>query len=154
MRAEGWLALFVAGLLSVSALGQITPRALPNKKGSDSLTPSEHRPGPHALEGWTLAGPLPDGPEDKYPFVLVIARNGREIRRFSGGAFVWKWMFVADGRQVAYESGPLHFSMACVLADIETGRELETYDCWGELPDSAPEWVQALEGPEVSPSQA
>jgi hypothetical protein len=145
MKAATLPGFLIAILLCASATAQHQPKALETGKAPDGLTPSEHRAGPHGLEGWTLKGPLPDGPEDKYPFVLVIARNGREIRRFNGSAFVWKWMFVADGRQVAYESGPLHFSATCILADIETGRELEAYDCWSELPPDAPDWVEALE---------
>lgn len=143
MRAAIWPGLLIACMLGISAPSQDKHHS--KRSASGDLTPSEHRAGPHGLEGWTLEGPIPDQPEDKYPFVLVIARNGREIRRFDGSAFVWKWMFAADGRQVAYESGPLHFSMTCVLADIETGRELETYDCYSELPNDAPEWVRALE---------
>ena len=54
-------------------------------------------------------------------------------------------MFQNDGKQVAYESGPLHFSMTCVLADVATGRQVGTYDCFGELPADAPAWVESLE---------
>jgi hypothetical protein len=67
------------------------------------------------------------------------------IRKIDGDPFVWKWMFLANGRQVAYESGPLHFSLTCILADIQTGRILKSYDCFRELPESAPEWVKRLE---------
>lgn len=145
MNTGMWLVLLAASAVSALATPQSKPTAHHKTKESDGLTPSVHRAGPRGLEGWTLDGPIPDGPEGNYPFTLVIARNGREIRRFDGSAFVWKWMFVADGKQVAYESGPLHFSMTCILADIQTGRELATYDCWQELPADAPEWVQALE---------
>lgn len=146
MRKAGILVLaWTACCLSLPGIAQNSTNAPPRSQKADTLTPSEHRAGPHGLEGWTLQGPLPDGPDDKYPFVLVIARNGKEFRRFEGSAFVWKWMFVADGRQVAYESGPLHFGMSCILADIETGRELSTYDCYRELPPDAPDWVKALE---------
>jgi hypothetical protein len=123
------------------------PIAIPQSAGtSDKPTPSEHRAGPHGLEGWTLDGPIPDHPGEKFPFTLVIARNGRVIRRFPGDAFVWKWTFLEDGRQVAYESGPLHFSLACILADIQTGKRLGTYDCFpNPLPGDAPAWVKTLE---------
>jgi hypothetical protein len=108
---------------------------------------SEHRRGPEGLEGWTLNSSIPDEAPggEKYPFTLVIARNGREIRRIEGDPFVWQWIFWADGKQVAYESGPLHFGMSCILADIETGHQLTTVDCYHELPKDAPEWVVKLE---------
>jgi len=106
---------------------------------------SAHRQGPHQLEGWTLNSSIPDHPGEKFPFTLVLARRGHIIRRISGDPFVWNWLFWADGSQVAYESGPLHFSMSCVLADISTGRQLARYDCYTDLPADAPAWVKALE---------
>jgi hypothetical protein len=54
-------------------------------------------------------------------------------------------MFTPDGKQVAYESGPLHFSMSCVLVDIATGKQVGYFDCFQELPDGAPAWVKTLE---------
>jgi hypothetical protein len=125
----------------------LAPTAIPQSAGtSDKPTPSEHRPGPHGLEGWTLDGPIPDHPGEKFPFTLVIARHGCEIRRFPGEGFVWRWKFLSDGRQVAYESGPLHFSLVCILADIQTGKQLEIYDCFpNPLPADAPDWVKTLE---------
>jgi hypothetical protein len=107
---------------------------------------SVHVAGPNGLEGWTESvlidevkeqGPLPVG--------LVIARNGRVIRKIDGDPFVWKWRFQPDDRRVAYETGPLHSSMMCVLADIRTGKQLEAVDCFGELPADAPPWVKELE---------
>jgi hypothetical protein len=46
---------------------------------------------------------------------------------------------------VAYETGPFHFGMTCVLADVKTGRRMGSVDCYHELPPDAPDWVQALE---------
>ncbi|MFL6306999.1 MAG: hypothetical protein ACJ72H_25995, partial [Candidatus Sulfotelmatobacter sp.] len=59
--------------------------------------------------------------------------------------FVWKWIFWARGRQIAYEAGPLHFGMLCILADIQTGRELASYDCFHGVPVDAPDWEKALD---------
>lgn len=136
-------AIWFGALLALS----VAPSAIPqSSKTSDKPTPSEHRPGPHGLEGWTLDGPIPDHPGEKFPFTLVIGRNGRVIRRFPGDGFVWKWMFLDDGKRVAYESGPLHFGLACVLADIQSGKQLEIYNCFpNPLPADAPDWVKTLE---------
>jgi len=142
MKAGAWPGFVIAGLLSIALPAQSRPAKASKAAG---LKPSEHRAGPHGLEGWTLQGPIPNDPQGKYPFFLVIARNGREIRRFGGEAFVWKWMFAADGRQVAYEAGPLHFGLACILTDIKTGKEQARYDCYRDLPDDVPDWVSALE---------
>ncbi len=142
MKAVLPLAWLIAGASCVLAQPQNQRHA---PEDSDRPTPSEHLAGPHGLEGWTLDGPIPDHPGEKFPFTLVIARNGRVIRRFPGEGFVWRWKFFADGRQVAYESGPMHFVLACVLADIETGKELARYDCAPELPPDAPDWVKTLE---------
>jgi hypothetical protein len=106
---------------------------------------SEHRSGPDGLEGWTLSWPQPDRPNERYPGALVIARHGRVIRQISGNAFVWKWIFWADGKQVAYESGPLHFGLSCMLTDIETGRVLANVDCFHGIPEDAPDWLKTLE---------
>src|ERR1700743_2455410 len=95
---------------------------------ADASEESAHRQGPHGLEGWTLKSSIPDRPGETYSFTLVLARRGQIVQRISGDPLVWRWMFWAAGRQVAYESGPLHFDLACVLADISTGHELARYD--------------------------
>jgi hypothetical protein len=79
------------------------------------------------------------------PFTLVIARNGKVLRKIDGNAFIWHWIFWNEGRAVAYESGPLHFGMQCELYDLKTGRVLESVDCWRGIPDDAPAWLVALE---------
>lgn len=109
-------------------------------------TLSEHRKGPHRLEGWTLSRSLEGrSTGDVYPYALIIARDGKIVRRLEGSPFVWNWIFWAGGKQIAYEAGPLHFGMLCTLADIATGRELASDDCFQGLPADAPEWEKALE---------
>lgn len=105
---------------------------------------SAHRMGPHGLEGWTLLVPIEN--QGQLPMTLVIARHKRIVHKFPGDGFVWSWIFLNDGRQVAYESGPLHFAMSCVLANIRTGKEQARLDCFSEpLPKNAPTWVKQLE---------
>ena len=107
-------------------------------------TKSSHRNGPRGLEGWTLLVPTEN--QGALPVTLVIARDKKIVHTFPGDGFVWNWIFLNSGQQVAYESGPLHFSMACILADIRTGKEQAKFDCFSEpLPENAPDWVKQLE---------
>lgn len=108
---------------------------------------SEHIAGPNGLEGWKLNSRIPNGVnQDNYPFTLVIARNGRVLRKIKGNPFVWNWGFWNDGRQIVYESGPLHFGLECNLYDLRSGRTLKTIDCFHGIPKNAPEWLVELEG--------
>ncbi len=110
-------------------------------------TESAHVRGPSGLEGWTLESPVPDSGygDEKFAFTLVIARGGRVVRRIDGDPMIWRWIFWDGGRRVAYESGPFHFGMTCVLVDVKTGRRAGSVDCYHELPADAPDWVKALE---------
>lgn len=140
MKPFSWFAILAAVVLFPPTLAQTT-------LSDDKPTESERVRGPNGMEGWTLNGPIPDRPNEKFPFTLVIARNGRVIRKIEGDPFIWNWMFWSDGRQVAYESGPLHFGLWCTLADVKTGRQLSSYDCFHGIPENAPDWLKALEGP-------
>ena len=106
---------------------------------------SEHVHGLDGLEGWTLDYLIPDLPGERYPLTLVVERNGVVIRRISGEPFVWQWEFCPDGKEIAYETGPLHFGLQCNLEDISTGRMVWTQDCFHGLPANAPECVKDLE---------
>jgi hypothetical protein len=131
-------------VLGSIAILAISPPLVSQTK--DKPTETEHRTGPHGLEGWTLEYPLPDSNygDQRFAFTLVLARSGHRFRRIEGEPIIWKWMFWADGRQVAYETGPLHFGMSCILADVKTGRKLEILDCYHQLPANVPAWVTAL----------
>ena len=63
----------------------------------------------------------------------------------SGEPIIWTWIFWADGRQVAYETGPFHFGVTCFLVRLSDGRKLDSYDCCHDLPLAKPDWVKALE---------
>ncbi len=106
-------------------------------------TQSPHRRGPHGLEGWTRSEDV-EG-QGMLPVELILARNGRMIRRINDGPFIWRWLFLHNGKQIGYETGPLHFSMTCVLVEVASGRQLATYDCFSELPQNAPRWVELME---------
>ena len=132
----GHCLIFLLGLSG--ALTQTIP-------ATERPTESRHRQGPDGLEGWTLNYALPGHGSDRYPKTLVLARRGHIIRHIAGEPFVWRWIFWAGGRQIAYETGPLHFGMQCNLSDVTTGRKLATFDCFHGLPADAPQWEKALE---------
>jgi hypothetical protein len=121
---------------------QVQPQAA---QTAGQPTVSAHRHGPNGLEGWTLNYPFPDRSEDRYPRTLVLSQHGRILRRFVGQHYIWNWIFWANGRQVAYEDGPPHFVMRCILADLKTARELANVDCFGDLPGDAPRWLKTLQ---------
>lgn len=103
--------------------------------------------GPNGLEGWQHFHTLENGNEVSE--TLTIARNGKLVRTINGDPFVWRWLFQADGREVVYETGPLHFSMACVRVNVLSGKELERLDCFSypsNPPSSGcPHWLDALQ---------
>jgi hypothetical protein len=107
-------------------------------------TESKHQAGPGGLEAWTLDYVVP-GETESYPEILVIARNGRILRKIDGNPFIWSWKFFANGQQIGYEIGPLHFEVTCVLLDLSTGKHLADYDCYHELPKPTPSWVKDLQ---------
>ena len=53
-------------------------------------------------------------------------------RRIQGDPFLWKWVFLHDGKLIAYETGPLHFVLTCELMNLQSGRILGTYDCYNK----------------------
>ena len=125
-------------LLSVLALAQ----------HKDADLDSPHFSGPRGLSGWIVSTTLPGlDSQGPLPFELVIARNGHIIRRLNDGSFQWKWSFQNDGRWVAYETGPLHFSLTCFLVDVASGRQLASFDCYNKdlLAPRTPAWVRQLE---------
>jgi hypothetical protein len=111
-------------------------------QSGDKPIESAHVAGPNGLEGWTLSEEVADhGP---LPTALVIAHKGKVVRRIEGSPFLWKWKFESNGKLVAFESGPLHFAMNCLLVDITSGKQVAEYDCFHELPQDAPKWVKEL----------
>src|SRR5882724_5523736 len=110
------------GLLTAVSLAAIVVA----RASQPSVQPvqSAHRPGPNGLEGWTLDAPVSGSGygDESFAFTLVVARHGHIIRRISGEPIIWSWIFWADGRQVAYETGSFHFSGTCFLIRLTDGR--------------------------------
>jgi hypothetical protein len=136
----------ISAILAVAIVGvQIAPTQTTSR---ERPVESKHVAGPDGLEGWTLDSPIPyDSSHGNYPFTLVIGRSGKVLRKIDGHPFVWAWIFWDEGRQIAYEAGPLHFGLLCELYDLKTGRVLKSIDCFHGIPDDAPAWLVALETP-------
>lgn len=136
------------GMFQALALAAVV--AAQPSQSADKFTWSAHRPGPHGVEGWTLDAPVPGSEygDERFAFTLVIARHGHIIRRISGDPIIWKWIFWADSRQVAYETGPFHLGVTCFLIRLSDGHKLDSYDCYHYLPPAEPDWVKALEATE------
>jgi hypothetical protein len=83
--------------------------------------------------------------DERFAFTLVVARGGHVIRRIRGKPIIWHWTFWADGRELAYETGPFHFGGACYLIRLSDGRQVDSYDCYQDPPPGQPDWVKALE---------
>jgi len=132
------------------ALAVATAAAARASEPGDKPAPSAHRAGPHDLAGWTLDAPVPGSGygDQRFAFTLVIARRGHIVRRISGEPIIWKWIFWADGRQIAYETGAFHFTDTCYLIRLSDGRRLRRYDCYHDLPPAKPDWVRALDAAE------
>ena len=142
MRSSITLTAFAILFGILPSLCQTSRHTKPAEKPSET----EHIQGPNGMEGWTEDWSIPGSGygDEKLPTTLVVARHGH-ILRIEGNGFVWNWIFWADGRQVAYESGPLHFGLSCILYDLRRGREIRSIDCYHDLPPNAPDWVLKLE---------
>lgn len=131
-------------LAALAAAAIILAAATPLAAASRRL---ERIEGPHGLAGWHSLHRLENG--NDVSETLTIARNGKVIRRIKGDPFVWRWLFRADGRGIAYETGPLHFSLACVLTDTDSGAELQRLDSFrypeAPPPGGWPDWVVDLQ---------
>ncbi len=140
MKCRGWRGLFVAVAI---VAGTVSLWA----QNKDKPTESAHVRGPDGLEAWTLESPVPDSGygDERFAFTLLIARDGHVVRRIDGDPIIWRWIFWKDGSRVAYETGPFHFGVTCVLVDVKTGRRMGSVDCYHDLPKDVPDWVTALE---------
>lgn len=94
--------------------------------------------------GWLVAS---DFCCTSYPISvkLVVYRLGKPLSRFSGdGRAIFRWYFVAGGKQVAFYQDFLHGTQAqhYELRDVETGRLIDKWD--GVLTPKAPKWTRGM----------
>jgi hypothetical protein len=87
---------------------------------------SAHVTGPRGLQGWTVNSSI-EGYPGTFPTALVLTRNGKIVRCLAGGPFLWEWMFVGDGRLVAYETAAMHGPQEYVLEEIDSGKIVGQY---------------------------
>ncbi len=77
---------------------------------------------------------------------LTVYNNGKIIRTINSsdscGNFIRDWGFWKNGKQVAINSGGLHFAGTNCLYDIKTGKKVaETSD---PITDKSPAWARSL----------
>jgi hypothetical protein len=158
---EGWLTVDDADAqaerLSVStdrkgAVRVTTPTGLwtiPKERGQVGIEEVQIA-GDGRTAGWLVTYGSPAVTYD-IAGTLVVWRGGRIIQRFPGrfqeGPVFWSWSFVADGKQVAYHTGPLHFESTshCYLHNVSDGRLVAQWD--GKLDDDSatrPAWTAGL----------
>jgi hypothetical protein len=96
--------------------------------------------------GWLVNYELPGVVSYPIALTLVVWRGGAVIRRFRTEHTIWSWAFAANGKQVAYHTGPLHGERAsyCELRNVSDGRLVARWS--GDLDDAAkrPEWTAEL----------
>jgi hypothetical protein len=76
---------------------------------------------------------------------LDIWRDGRVIRRFSQEQGIKDWIFVNNGNEVAFRTGPLHGQdfFDCALFDVNSGKELARWSL--DRKDSiVPAWAKQV----------
>jgi hypothetical protein len=154
----GWLAAGDAGAqpaqLSVSAdstgaarvttpTGSKTVRKRFGQVGiEDAQTAGDGR-----TAGWLVMYEMPRVVSYPISGTLVVWRGGAVIRRFRTEQIFWSWAFVADGKHVAYHTGPLHGERTshCELRNVSNGRLVAQWS--GDLDDSIrrPEWTAGLD---------
>jgi hypothetical protein len=115
---------------------------LPGQVGFDSPSISAD----HHFVGWLVLYPNPtdpNRPQDPLDGKLIIYKDGRHIRTVSTKQVFWDWRFQADGKRIAYSTGPLHGGAAvCLLLDVESGREIAK---WLVIQDGTPPaWAASL----------
>lgn len=105
--------------------------------------------------GWLDMYPLP-GANFNYPVPgpLVVLDQSKKLHYFRAGPeSIFEWCFVPGVAEVAYESGPLHFSNAAAfyLRRISDGRLLATFSFPNQsiaervaAAKRAPRWVQCV----------
>jgi hypothetical protein len=76
---------------------------------------------------------------------LDIWRDGRVVRKFSAGQAIRNWMFLKQGDEAAFHTGPLHGQefYDCTLFDVNTGKQISHWAL--ERKDYVvPDWVKPL----------
>lgn len=109
------------------------PRNEPDQQGFDDphIAPDGHTVGWLVLEANCCTSyPLPTE--------LVLFREGRILRRFTGDTVIWAWAFSPDGQAVAWRERTAHGASSIVyhLRRIADGQELAQFAC--DLKPDAP----------------
>ncbi len=77
------------------------------------------------------------------PYALVVARDAKILRVITGDRFIWKWKFLKNGTEVAYQMGFPHGNPQATYAlyDVNKGKILAR----ASFDDKAlPAWTQGI----------
>jgi len=101
--------------------------------------------------GWTvnLAKDM-SGASYSIEYGLVVYKSGKIIHKIYPGQFIWDWMFVDGGKQVALIDGFSHGrqQLNYQLYDVATGKlisKVHDDEETEQLPAKAPRWAKQLE---------
>ena len=125
--------------------GEILP---PKMRGQVSFGDPAVSPD-HRTVGWLVLYPYPDPRSandvrsEPIAGALVLFRSGRVVHRFPTEQTFWDWQFQAEGKRVAYSTGPTHGGAAeCVLRDVQTGKVVAQWSIKRSI--QPPEWARTL----------
>jgi hypothetical protein len=83
------------------------------------------------------------------PMNLLMYTGGAGVTRMAGnGLPIWRWCFLAEGKQVAFEQETVHGHLGVhyELHDVTTSSLVADYDPkWDDDEDKFPDWVKAID---------
>jgi len=121
---------------------QIVPEQETDQVGFDKVAVSPDR----RAVGWLVLFPN-SATSCPIPLKLIVYVDGRQLTFTGADLPVWRWMFSADSRQVAFQQETVHggFGVHYELRDLSDGRLVAAYDPVPDAPGEPPPWVQRLD---------
>jgi hypothetical protein len=122
-RSQGHAVAVSAGPDGAAQIALANGKKITIRKERGQTGISEAHIAPDGTVGWLVEYNV-DGVSYPVSGTLIVWRAGKTIRRFPAGQSFNSWAFYAQGKQVAFHSGPLHGELKshCELHDAESGR--------------------------------